>query len=293
LIWLDPMPLPQDIGKAYANYYTHSTGDSSRRAGLLKQLYRLMKRGYWLGRYQYPVSGPIKTLGKLLYLFPVRRNDMDSEARYLTAVPQGRLLDVGCGSGEWLLLMRELGWQAEGVDFDENAVKAAGQRGLEVGCGALEKQNYPDETFDAITLNHVIEHVPDPVGTLVECARILKKGGKLVIFTPNGASLSHKVFKRHWRGLEPPRHLHVFSFQSLPALFKRAGFLSVNLHPQIARSVICQSLLLRRGGAVSMSGSAPGRAAGVFASLFNLAEVICLNWDPAAADCVGAVAVKQ
>jgi 2-polyprenyl-3-methyl-5-hydroxy-6-metoxy-1,4-benzoquinol methylase len=293
LIWLDPMPLTEDLGKAYARYYTHSARNGTDRPNPVKQAYRLMKRGYWLGRYRYPGSWPVKLFGKIMYLFPVRRNDMDSEARYLDALPGGRVLDVGCGAGEWLLKMRELGWQVEGVDFDENAVKAAARSGLEIGIGSVEDQNYPDERFDAITLNHVIEHVPDPMRTLTECHRILKKGGKLVLFTPNGASLSHKLFKRHWRGLEAPRHLHIFSNQSLPGLLKRVGFTSVSLRPQIARSVIRESLLIRQEDAGVATGGRVSAASGPIASVFNLAEVAALNWDSAAADCVGAIATKS
>jgi 2-polyprenyl-3-methyl-5-hydroxy-6-metoxy-1,4-benzoquinol methylase len=292
LIWLDPMPLKEDLGKAYARYYTHAARNGTNRPDPFKRVYRLMKRGYWLGRYRYPGSWPVKLLGKVMYLLPVRRNDMDSEARYLEALPGGTVLDVGCGAGEWLLKMRELGWRVEGVDFDANAAKAAARSGLEIGVGAVEDQNYPDEKFDAVTLNHVIEHVPDPVGTLVECFRILKKGGKLVLFTPNGTSLSHKLFKRHWRGLEPPRHLHVFSNQSLPALLKRAGFQSVSLRPQIARSVIRESMMIRRADAGLATGDRPSVASGPIASAFNLAEAAILNWDSAAADCVAAIAVK-
>lgn len=227
LIWLNPMPLVEDIGKAYANYYTHCERDVTGHVGLLKRAYHSIKRGYLAGKYGYqvsPHSALIESFGKLLYLFPLRRNDADLDVRHLRAQPQGRLLDVGCGSGEWLLTMQELGWQVEGLDFDENAVKVATLRGLRIRCGTLEEQNYPDECFDAITLNHVIEHLPNPVMTLAECRRILKKSGILVLYTPNSASLGHLIFNQDWRGLEPPRHLHVFCPSSMRVLLRLSGF---------------------------------------------------------------------
>ena len=91
------------------------------------------------------------------------------------------------------------------------AVQVARQRGLEVDCGAVEDQRYPAAAFDAVTLNHVIEHVPDPLATVAECRRLLKPGGRLLMFTPNAGSLAHWMFGRDWRGLEPPRHLHLFA----------------------------------------------------------------------------------
>jgi 2-polyprenyl-3-methyl-5-hydroxy-6-metoxy-1,4-benzoquinol methylase len=289
------MPVTEDLGKAYANYYTHASRDATGQAGLLKRLYRLVKLGYCAGKYRYQIgSGSLRTraFGKFMYLFPLRRNDADSEARYLHFVPQGRLLDVGCGSGEWLASMGSLGWKVDGVDFDENAVRVARQKGLAVRCGALEQQAFPDESFDAVVLNHVIEHVPNPIGTVAECARILKPGGKLILFTPNSSSLSHKLFKQDWRGLEPPRHLHVFSAPNLRSLLARAGLRSVSFRPQIARSVIYESVLLRRGQSNSSHTTRRDRRAGVAAWLFNVAELCLLKLYPSLVDCVAAIAVK-
>src|SRR5688572_23488991 len=80
LVWLDPMPLAEDIGKAYAHYYTHATQSSDRRPSFLKKFYLLMKRAYLAGRYGYRSglnSGVAKLLGGMLYLFPVRRSGVD------------------------------------------------------------------------------------------------------------------------------------------------------------------------------------------------------------------------
>ena len=296
LIWLDPMPLEEDIGKAYANYYTHSARDATSRVGLLKRIYRVMKRGYLADKYGYQISpGPLAagTIGKLLYLFPIRRSNVDAEVRFLPAMPQGRLLDVGCGSGEWLLAMRELGWQVEGIDSDEEAANVARQRGLGVRCGSLEQQSFSNDSFDAVTLNHVIEHVPDPIQTLIECGRILKRGGKLVICTPNSTSLGHRIFKENWRGLEPPRHLHLFSMQAILRLLELARFKRISIQPQASSFVIYETLLLHRGRTGSFRGLRRNWPAWVFTRLISGAE-LCLNkWDPSFAECMAAIAVKE
>lgn len=296
LIWPDPMPLTEDLGKAYRNYYTHTARNDTKTGGFIKRLYRGMKRGYWAGKYGYvlnPVTFVERCLGKLIYLFPISRGSADGDIRFLSAVPQGRLLDVGCGSGDWLLSMRERGWQVEGVDFDGNAVKAARQQGLDVQCGSLEQQKFASGRFDAVILNHVIEHVPDPVATAEECRRILKPGGKLVIFTPNAASLGHQVFKADWRGLEPPRHLHIFSTRSMPRLLRLAGFTNVSIRPQIAKSVIYESFLLSRNSAGPTKSKGLIRRARMVARLFNFLEMCALTVNRCAADCVAAIAVKE
>jgi len=257
-------------------------------------LLKRMEDGYLAGKFGYVAAGAGATiLSKLLFLMPVRRRGLEGEVRFLSAVSQGRLLDVGCGSGDWLASMRERGWQVAGTDFDENAVKVARQRGLDVVCGPLEQQHFADNSFNAVTLSHVIEHVPDPVAELKECLRILKPGGKLVLFTPNSASLSHKVFKRDWRGLEPPRHLHIFSMDSMRRLLEKAGFRQNSIRPHIAKSVITDSLRLRRAGKGQASGQRLGKGAELYARAFNLWEAILLKWRPTVADCVAAVATKD
>jgi 2-polyprenyl-3-methyl-5-hydroxy-6-metoxy-1,4-benzoquinol methylase len=294
LIWLDPMPVKEDLPKAYANYYTHKMAAGAHGAGLLKRISRLAERGYWAEKYHYPMADSwwVKASGKLLYLFPIRRRGADGEVRFLPAVPNGRLLDVGCGSGDWLLLMRELGWQVEGIDFDERALEVARKSGLQVRCGSLEEQSFPSASFDAVILNHVIEHLPDPIGNLLECARLLRPGGKLVVCTPNGSSLGHRLFKGKWRGLEPPRHLHVFSEQSMHRLLERAGFREISFRPLIAKSVIYESILLSWGRTGFGSVARRSLLAEGFARLFNILELGLLRWKPSVADCLAVVAVR-
>lgn len=227
LVWLDPMPVAEDIGNAYQGYYTHDHRIAGESKGFLNRAYHGIKRGYLASRYGYggdSKRGVLGRLGWLLYLFPIRRSAVDDQVRRLGAHPGGRLLDIGCGSGDWLAGMRDLGWQVRGLDFDAEAVAAAASRGLPIDHGPLEEQRYPDASFDAVTLNHVIEHLPDPLGTLAECRRILRPGGRLMVFTPNSDGLGHLIFKAAWRGLEPPRHLYLFSPTSMRAVLARAGF---------------------------------------------------------------------
>jgi 2-polyprenyl-3-methyl-5-hydroxy-6-metoxy-1,4-benzoquinol methylase len=143
---------------------------------------------------------------------------------FIDDLKPGKILDVGCGDGAFLNLMRGRGWSVEGVDVDAKAVaRAKAKYGLELRCSNLRAAGFPHDTFDAITLSHVIEHVPDPPGLLAEMARVLKPGGRLVATTPNIRSRGHKTFQRDWRGLEPPRHLNIFSLNALRECARRAG----------------------------------------------------------------------
>jgi SAM-dependent methyltransferase len=128
----------------------------------------------------------------------------------------GPVLDYGCGDGSFLVELRDRRHtDLVGYDFDPKARQAARQSGAEIVDGeeGLEARG----PFSVITLNHVIEHVVDPVEVLSNLGGLLQPGGRIVIRTPNARSALSRVFRDGWRGWETPRHLHVFT---LPA-FKR------------------------------------------------------------------------
>lgn len=253
-LWLDPTPASEDIGKAYETYYTHSDLPSSpmEEAGV-RRFIRSIKKSYLARTYGYRTNRKnvaTELLGLLAYFTPFRRSLLDFSVMYLPYCPTGRLLEIGCGSGRMLKDMETLGWQAEGIDFDAEAVRNSRRKGLIVHEGRLEERQYPDNSFDAITMSHLIEHVADPKSLLNECHRILRPGGCLVVVTPNCQSLGHRIYKRNWRGLEPPRHLHIFSRQSLAALARTAGFRGIRAKATIrdASGYLTASQSLERAG---------------------------------------------
>lgn len=208
--WLDPSPLPDEIWKAYTRYHTHTRKSGRRFAkATLSFAHRFIKLG-------------------LLPLWML--NGLKREADYLrfmglAAMPCGTLLDVGCGGGRFLRRMKKRGWQVEGVDFDTQATqKVTARYGIKTHVGDVEQCALPANHFDVITMSQSIEHLYHPVVTLIECLRILKPGGLLVMTTPNVNSLGAGEFGEFWRGWEAPRHLHLFSVESLQRLTQHSGF---------------------------------------------------------------------
>jgi 2-polyprenyl-3-methyl-5-hydroxy-6-metoxy-1,4-benzoquinol methylase len=150
---------------------------------------------------------------------------------FLDELKPGKLLDVGCGDGGFLHRMHTLGWAPTGLDFDGKAIenaKALYGKSMTVMHTDLLGAGFPEGEFDAVTMNHVIEHVPDPVGVLREARRVLKVGGRLVVTTPNIRSLGHRMFSESWRGLETPRHLQIFTRAAIRACAQKAGFKQVS-----------------------------------------------------------------
>jgi SAM-dependent methyltransferase len=138
----------------------------------------------------------------------------------------GTLLDVGAATGFFVEQARAAGWDAIGVEpSDWAAAYARNQVGVDVRPGTLEEMQFPDGTFDVVTLWEVIEHLPDPSVTLAEVRRVLKPGGRLVLSTPDAGSLAARLSGPRWLGWRKvPEHLFFFDRHNLDRLLVGAGF---------------------------------------------------------------------
>ena len=125
--------------------------------------------------------------------------------------------------------LRLLGWDAEGLDVDRQAVASATASGLPVRVGSIEDESGV-AAFDAITFDHSIEHLHDPASAVRVSSQLLTPGGLLWIATPNLGSLGARMYGRDWVGLDPPRHLVSFTAQGMRALLASAGFERIKFH---------------------------------------------------------------
>lgn len=224
LVWLDPCPEVEDIPKLYRTYYTHR-----HENGPVLAAYR------WLSRGASPPTpgrpGPgwwARRVGGFLARAGVFRDAFQSSALWLPPGP-GRLLDVGCGNGDFLARMHASSYEVEGLEPDPVASAVARGRGFRVTTGPLAPGTFPANSFDVVTLSHVLEHLPDPVATLRVCRAVLRPGGRVVVVTPNARSLGVRTFGPHWRGWEVPRHLLIFTPTALAEAARHAGFAVVTV----------------------------------------------------------------
>jgi SAM-dependent methyltransferase len=139
-----------------------------------------------------------------------------------------RILDVGCGDGFHLNLLRQYGkksWSLEGIDMDKRAVDMAKKSGLIVHRGSVETIDLPENNYDLAFMIQTIEHLEKPVEVLQGIRKFLKPGGKLLIVTDNTGSLDFKFSKKnYWGGYHFPRHWNLFNRKSLTKLAVKTGF---------------------------------------------------------------------
>jgi SAM-dependent methyltransferase len=153
--------------------------------------------------------------------------------------PPGRLLDVGCGTGDLAAVFAGHGWQAFGIEPSEQAARHARAAGVKVVVGTLADAPWTEGSFDAIVFNHSLEHIDNPVETLTQAARLLRPGGVLTIAVPNFGSWHRRAFGSAWFQLDLPRHLQHFDRDSLAGVVRRAG-----LHPVSTSAVSMRPSLL-------------------------------------------------
>ena len=220
-LYLRPRPRPADLSVIYPpDYYAFSSGGNPLVA-------RLRRR--WEG-------------GKVRL--------------YREAVGAGprRILDVGCGDGRFLGLLRDFGspeWELVGIDLDAEAVARCRARGFEAHVGRVEDFEDPGTGFDAVIMLQLIEHVEDPVAICRRVNALLRPGGCFVVETPNLAGIDYRLFRRSWWGhYHFPRHWNLFSSASLRRMLEESGFRverSESLISTSAWTISLHNWLLDRG----------------------------------------------
>ena len=140
----------------------------------------------------------------------------------------GKILDIGAGTGEFLLTAKKNGWEIFGVEPNSGARDLASEKGLFLNETTSDFKN---SEFDVITLWHVLEHVPDLEEQIKELKRLLKPDGLLVIAVPNYKSYDAKVYKENWAAYDVPRHLYHFSQNSIQNIFRKYDFELIGKKP--------------------------------------------------------------
>jgi 2-polyprenyl-3-methyl-5-hydroxy-6-metoxy-1,4-benzoquinol methylase len=192
------------------------------------------------------------------YLIFRLRDWMKMRARDVSAFPfhrHGRLLDVGCGTGELLAVWSLQQESCVGVEPNQKVALAARERtGLDIRPGTLLDHSFPPESFDVVTISHVLEHVPDARALLSRAADLLRPGGELLVWVPNFDSLLRPWMGAGWFPYEIPRHLWHFRAGEVGAIARLAGLRVVEVTPEANEWVYRQSVRALGGPWTSLLG---------------------------------------
>jgi SAM-dependent methyltransferase len=155
----------------------------------------------------------------------VRKYAIGTKLTLLKSVTNfGYHLDVGCGTGEFLNACQQAGFKVAGVEPSKLArEQAVNNYSLSVSEDANLEQ-FKDDTFDSISMWHVLEHVPNLIKTITELKRILNKNGKIIIAVPNHKSWDSSYYREFWAAWDVPIHLWHFSKETIELLFNKNGF---------------------------------------------------------------------
>lgn len=194
-----PQPSLNKLGSYYESddYISHTDGQRS----LFEKIYQVVKTKN--------ISDKVKTV--------TRANS-----------GTGRLLDIGCGTGDFLAVAKSVGWQTVGFEPNDKARNLALSKGVEL---VAETTDLPDASFDVITMWHVLEHVPDVEAQIKELRRLVKPGGTIVIAVPNFKSVDAKYYGKFWAAYDVPRHLWHFSKTAIKKLFEEQALFLEEVKP--------------------------------------------------------------
>ena len=193
LLYTMPRPAKDKIGNYYKSedYYSHK----ENKKGFIPKIYESVKKVNLRHKYKLATEG----------------------------MEAGRMIDIGCGVGDFIHTAEEKCWQCTGVEPSDDAKSIAKTRVKADIIKSEELGNLPDASFDIITMWHVLEHVDELKWQMAQLQRLVKPNGRIVIAVPNYKSYDGQFYKEHWAAYDVPRHLNHFNKQTLTKIFKANG----------------------------------------------------------------------
>jgi 2-polyprenyl-3-methyl-5-hydroxy-6-metoxy-1,4-benzoquinol methylase len=172
------------------------------------------------------VSHSSSKKGLINFLYGVvRKRTLNQKVAWLNKVARGKhLLDVGCGTGHFLRTAKQKGYHVTGIEPDEDARHFANEENDIQPLPQEKLYELPENSFDAITMWHVLEHVYELNADLEKMAALLKKDGVFMIAVPNMAAYDAQLYKEYWAAYDVPRHLYHFQQSNIVQLFSKYGF---------------------------------------------------------------------
>lgn len=251
LLFTEPRPKPKEIGKYYLSeeYYSHQ----ENKKGFVPRIYEAVKSVNLKKKYKMATKG----------------------------LEPGRMLEIGCGAGDFLHTMEKHGWTCTGIEPSESAKEIATKKVKAKLLNPQEIDKLEDESFDLITMWHVLEHVDNLKEEIKQLQRLLKKGGRLVLALPNFKSADAQYYKEYWAAYDVPRHLNHFCRESINNIFKTTDFKRIKTDKLVwdayyisymSEKYMNHSLPLLKGAWKGLRSNCKARKNGEWSSLVYILE---------------------
>ena len=197
LMRTNPRPTPETIGYYYPDDYGpyHATSTSVTSLGVKRNFLQRIVRRYF-----------------------------DEKHTHIPDMPVGRVLEVGCASGQFLAELRARGWDAYGVEYNSEAAMRAREAGFPVHIGQIEQAPTPSLPYDLVIGWMVLEHLHEPVAALRKLHTWTRPGAMLAISVPDCGALERRLFGKYWYALQVPTHLFHFDRVTLAKVLDQAGW---------------------------------------------------------------------
>ncbi|MCK5825256.1 MAG: class I SAM-dependent methyltransferase [Ichthyobacteriaceae bacterium] len=204
LLVTSPQPSVENIGAYYESEEYNSHADSDGATSIFDKVYEFVKSINLKSKYSI-----------------INKN-------FNTA---GNILDIGCGAGDFLNFCKNKNWEVSGVEPTEKA-RLISEKKLGVNISTdLSLNSFADNSFDVVTMWHVLEHRFDVMETVAHLKRIAKPGGLIIIALPNYKSYDAKYYKQYWGAFDVPRHLFHFSKKTIEIILSKNNLNLTKVHP--------------------------------------------------------------
>ncbi len=236
LVYVNPRPSPEALIRLYRDYHQRDGKDEWAWARLMRKNFREVA---------------------------VLLNRMHPQ--------KGTMLDIGCGYGHFVEKMKDCGWCAAGIDPSPRTVAWARRRGLNVIETTIDEAAFPEDSFQAVTMFYVLEHLSDPLAALVRIRRVLKRKGSLILRIPHTTPIVRLLSLLGITNnlYDTPFHLYDFSPQTATLLLEKAGFCGIRVTPgsptlpersverliSLSSGYLSMLLFLASGGSVLLPGT--------------------------------------
>jgi len=227
--------LPRELSRWYEEHYSkaHRIFQHSERATKASSIYQLLDR--------------------LAITTMVRKFNLNHHRFIASQIPAtGRVLEIGCGTGEILRRLKERGAKVFGVEPHPDSAEVARSHGIQVICDKAESLENLGEVFDTVLFSFALEHTQDPLTALKLARQVLANTGKLFVFTHNFNCLSRHIFRQSWSGWHLPYHTYLFTKDTLHRMITSAGFCVTSIRSYTRPDLLvesCRLLLARLRGA--------------------------------------------